>query len=222
MWHRLLCQEQAALEWEWVEGMCFCDNEEEDFMQELVLYAWRRNNTNKQKRGWTVTPLYREKFEWCDFEWISFKRDEFEPGGTTWSFERANGHTPFHDLTVLECQRLQMVCVCFDAGRMGNVLRIIVYYMTCCNTLEAHYYVNIGFWFTRCGSIQECVNLFDIIAANIDRVLHDKDRYSTCMYVINHLTGKMQRECDSVRLAYMHRKVALMKQELETLQIIAL
>lgn len=222
MCHRLLCQEQAASEWGWIAGMCFCDNEEEDFLQELIQYIWRRNNTNKRRRYWSVTPLYREQLEWCDYECLSFKKHDSEPDRTSWAFDRINSHIPIHDLKVLECQRLRMMGVRFNGENIHNSLHTIVYYMTCCNTLEAYYYVNVGGWFTRCGSIQECVGVFDMIAANIDRILYRKDRYFTCIDVITCLSDKMQRECDPVRLAYMHRKVAVMRKELESLQIIAL
>ena len=226
MWHRLLHREQAALEWGWTEGMCFCLNEEEDFMMELMQYIWR-GNTSKQKksRAWTVTPLYREKLEWFDFEWLSFKKDESE---TKWVFTRANHNNhdvPLHDLKVLECQRLRMVHICFDGECEFNALNTIVYFMTsCCNKLEAYYYVNFGCWCTRCGSVQECVSLFDVIASNIARILYDTDRYYTCIDVVTRLSGAMRRResCDPVRLAYMHWKIGVMKQELMNLKIISL
>ena len=114
--HRLLIREQAASEWEWVEGMCFSHREEEDYLLELLLYIWRirsRSDHNRdEKPTLRVTPLYRKKREGDDLEWFFEKKDVLEK---VWDFQRANDNIPYNDRKVLECQCLKLLSVDFEA-----------------------------------------------------------------------------------------------------------
>ena len=218
---RLLNQEQAAVEWGWREGMCFGNNEEEDYMLELFLYI-SSNKSKKRERGWDIshiTPLYRQQYEDFDLEWFSLKKNEFE---ILWVFQCINEDVPLSDHEVVECQRLKMISVSFNGKTPteSSTLSALVYHVVCCNTLEAFYYIKVGYWFARCGSMSGCVDLLDEIAVNMDKILHLMTRYCICKDTIIHLSRKMPLEEDPVRLAYMCEKVGLMKHEAESMKII--
>ena len=237
--HRLLIREQATSEWEWVEGMCFSRTEEEDYLVELLLYTWRtsgRSDHNRnEKPTWRVTPLHRKKREGDDLEWFFEKKDVLEK---VWDFQRANDNIPYNDRKVLECQCLKLLSVDFEAvfsiphleglsiphlaGNLENNLDIFVHHMICCDTLDAFYYMNIGAWFARCRSVQECVDFFDIIATNKDRILLEHNRYYNAKEFITSLNHSILLEKDPVRQAYLQRKINEIMEETKSMRIIEL
>jgi hypothetical protein len=182
---QLLLRQRAAAEWGWVAGMSFCHSEVEDYLLELLQYIWRR-------RAWDVTPLFREKHEGDDLEWF-FERED------RWDFQTADDINPRDDepRVLLERQRLKMLCV-----PLANKLEILVFHMLCRNTLQAFYYMNVGCWVARCGSVQECVALLNAIAEHKDRILF--------------------REQDPIRHAHLRRKINELRDDAKTLETFAL
>jgi hypothetical protein len=211
---QLLLRQQAAAEWGWVAGlMCFCHSEEEEYLLELLEYIWRG-----RRRAWEVAPLFRDKHAGDELEWFFERTDALE---TFWDFRTADDA---HDTRgLLERERLKMLYVPIRRGEdLCERLGVIVFHSVCRNTLAAFYYLNVGCWFARCASVQECVALLDAIAASKDRLLAGQSLYHDCRALVLSLQRAAQRERDPIRLAHLRRKMGEARAEAAGLRRVAL
>ena len=193
----LLSAARAACAWDLVEGTEF--TREGDYMRELVVYTSHR----AVRKGWSTLPCYQRHYNSVTDDLVAVRFDTGEQG-SSWTMRaiQVNAEDVYDS-----CQQLTRMYVLFEWGA-GAPLPAWVTYLTRCDTLDGFFYVSFFRWTTRCRSAEECVCLFDAMAADIGRLVSaEAEREDNCCVIEYLLRECIPLEQDSVRRDAMRRKV---------------
>jgi len=191
----LLNQTRSLAEWGLFHGAQFTNTDCCDALRELFLYS-----TRKRCNDWTISLMNRRGVH-PDQELI-VRTNGFE---TEWRIR---------DSSYVTGQR--MLSALGIGFRENTHLQIIVTYLTCCDTLEDLYWMNVNNWYARCKTVQECTAFFNAISSNIHTIELALERNTQCSELFFFLSEEVLREQDPIRLASMRRKMQLMKQDVIT------
>ena len=193
----LLNPTRSLAEWGLFHGARFTYTDCCDALRELFLYATRKRCT-----GWTASLVYRRGADPNQELTLFVHTNSFE---TEWSI---------HDSVHVTEQRM-LKALRIDFTETGS-LRVIVTYITCCDTLEGLYWMNVNDWYARCKTIQECTAWFNAISSNIHTIELVLERNAHCCETFLFLSLEAVCKQDPIRLASMRRKMQLMKQDVIT------
>jgi hypothetical protein len=217
MGFRLLNRTRCAEEWGWSHGDTFATDEEEDFLQELILYITQGRHRGRQ---WTAGLVYRPSYEMISGTDLTllYEENAFEK---SWTLEHRGRYA--HDPPLISCQRLQRVVIAYANDSRWGTFRLVVSHAIARNTLEGFYYVKAGIFFTRCASVHECVDLFNRISYKIFDILSAGEIYYANMNLFFYLSRTaIALEQDSIRIQSMQRNMQMLKSDSEAIQIIEL